>query len=144
MSTLSIWRKKYAQRRLLYHDFRIQQVKVRIERAGAETLLARRKGDPGAATDPVRKEITQIEDRLAVLSAGQKVLDEELEGLKGVDLGIHGAAVQVLDLAAIKEDIAQMEDAARKVGAEVEALTVELSAPARIRLIDLAEVPHRP
>ena len=110
----------------LYHDLRTQRVKLRIERAEAETILARRKGAPGAGNDPVRKEIAQIEDRLAVLSAGQKVLDEELER---VSHEIHGAGDRDLDLESVKDDIAQMEDSSRKVSAEVEALNVELQAP---------------
>ena len=52
----------------LYHDLRTQRVKLLLERAEAETLLARRKKAEGAATEPVRKEIAQIEDRLAVLN----------------------------------------------------------------------------
>ncbi len=124
----------------LYLDLRTQQVKLRIERAEAETILARRKGAPGAGNDPVRKEIAQIEERLAVLSAGQKVLDEELER---VSHEMHGAADRGLDEAALKEDIAHLEDSARKVAAEVEALNVELAVPPRIRIIEDA-VPPRP
>jgi hypothetical protein len=124
----------------LYHDLRTQRVKLRLERAEAETLLARRKEVPGSATDPVRsKEIAQIEDRLAVLSAGQKVLDEELEQASNE---MRGAADQSLDLKAMIDEIAQVEDASRMIGAEVEALNVELEAPARIRLIEDAVSPR--
>ena len=85
----------------LYQDLRIQRVKLRLERAEAETLLARRKGVPGAATDQVRsKEIAQLEDRLDVLNAGQKVLDEELQRIERPSHDPRGTADQNVDLKA--------------------------------------------
>jgi len=125
----------------LSRDLRTRRVKLRLERSEAETLLARRKGVPGAATDQVRsKEIAQFEDRLAVLSAGQEVLDEELERLSHE---IRGAANQELDRKAMNDDIARLEEVSRKIGAEVEALNVQLQAPPRIRVIEEA-APARP
>jgi hypothetical protein len=121
--------------RRLYHDLRTRRVKLRLEQAEAETLLARRKKAEGSATDPARKEMAQLEDRLAVVIAGQKVVDEELERLTHE---VHRAAIQDLDLKELKDDMAQMEDAARKVAAEVEALIVELEGPPRIRVIEVA------
>ena len=121
----------------LYQDLRLQRVKLRLERAEAETLLARRKGVPGAATDQVRsKEIAQLEDRLDVLSAGQKVLDEELEKLERPSHDLRLTADQNVDLKAINDDIAESEDTSRKLGAKLEALAVELEAPPRVRLIE--------
>jgi len=123
----------------LYLDLRTQRVKLLLERAEAETLLARRKKAVGVPTEPVRKEIAQIEDRLAVLTARQTVLDEELSRVK---LEMREAANQDLDLSALKDDITQMENSNRKVGAEVEALNTELAAPPRIRIIEEA-IPTR-
>jgi hypothetical protein len=123
----------------LYQDLRTQQVKFRLERAETETLLARRKGIAGAATDQVRgKEIAQLEDRLAVLIASQKVLDEELERLIQE---MHVAADRGLDQEDMKDGIAQMEEVTRKIGAEVEALNAELAAPSRIRILEQAVPP---
>ncbi len=125
----------------LYHDLKTQRVKLRLERSEAETLMARRKGVPAAATDQVRsKEIAQFEDRLAVMSAGQKVLDEELERLSH-EMG--GAANQELDRKAMNDDIARLEEVSRKIGSEVEALNVQLQAPPRIRVFEEA-APARP
>ena len=59
----------------LKQDLRSLQVKLRIDQAGAEALLARRKNPEGAATDQSRKEIAQIEDQLAVLSAQRKAVE---------------------------------------------------------------------
>ena len=92
-----------------------------------------------AQDDATRKEIAAIEDRLAVLDARQRVLDEELERSAHE---MHAAAVQELDLKGLKDDIERMEDIARKISAEVEALNVELVAPPRIRLIDGAAPPR--
>jgi hypothetical protein len=122
----------------LYQDLRGQRVKLRLERAEAETLLERRKKSEGAQADATRKEIAAIEEGLAVLNARQRVLDEELERLAHE---MHAAAVQELDLKALKDEIELIDDAARKVAAEFEALNVELEAPPRIRIMDLA-APH--
>jgi len=123
----------------LYHDLRTQRVKLLLERAEADTLLARRKKAVGLPTEPVRKQIAQIEDRLAVLIARQTVLDEELSRVK---LEMREATNQQLDLEALNDDITQMENSYRKVGAEVEALNIELGAPPRILILDLAGAPR--
>jgi uncharacterized protein involved in exopolysaccharide biosynthesis len=122
----------------LFHDLRTQRVQLRLERAEAETLLARRKKSAAADTDPIRKEIAQLEDRLAVVTARQTVLDDELER---VTHQMRGSSVQALDLKEIQEDIAHMQDAYRKVSAEIEALNIELEAPPRVRVIEDAVSP---
>jgi hypothetical protein len=122
----------------LYQDLRGQRVKLRLDRAEAETLLERRKKSEGAQADATRKEIAAIEEQLAVLNARQRVLDEELERFAHE---MQAAAVQELDTKATEHEIELMEHAARNVAVEVEALNVELEAPPRIRIIDLA-APH--
>ncbi len=122
----------------LYHDLRSQLIKHRMERAEVEALLERRKNAGGAAADAARREMPQLEDRLAALIAGQKVLDEELERLAE---DRNEANRRELELRDVKEDIAQMQEAYRKISAEVEALSIELDAPPRIRLIDEASAP---
>jgi hypothetical protein len=131
--------KKDVLHRLAY-DLRTRRLQLRLERTEAETLLERRKKADGSATEPARKEIAALEDRLAVLKASQTVLDEELERLAGE---MQHAAILELDLEQHKDEIAQMEETARKIGAEVEALNIEIQAPPRIRLIDDA-VPAGP
>jgi hypothetical protein len=123
----------------LYHELRSQQVKLRLERVEAETLLARRKRAEGAATEPARKEMAQVEDRLAVAMAQEKVLDQELERVAHELREDAGQTLNSgLSLRALEDEIAQMKEAARKVAAEVEALNLELDAPPRIRLIEEA------
>src|SRR5262249_47334549 len=123
----------------LYYDLRTRRIQLRLERAEVETLLARRKKGEGAATDPARKEIAQLEDRLAVLTASQSALDEEFERLTHE---MHGAARLGLDLESNKEEIAFMEEAVRNIAAEVEAMAIELEAPPRIRVIQDAVSPN--
>jgi len=124
----------------LYQNLMTQRLQLRLERTEAETLLARRKkaASRRAGTEPNPKEIDQIEDRLAGLIARQKVLDEELENMRQTEMI---SRQNTLDLEDLKDDIAQMQASARKIGAEVEALNIELGAPPRVRLIDLAEPP---
>jgi hypothetical protein len=121
----------------LYHEVRSRRIKQRIERAEIETLLERRK-KAGGTTDADRQEILRLEDRLAVVTAGQKVVDQELERLAEE---MHGSTIHVLDLKSVEDEIALLEETRRKVAAEVEALTLELQAPPRIRLLDMAVPP---
>jgi len=127
-----------AQSRLLSNLIN-QRFQVRLERAEAETILERRKKARGAASDQGRKEIDQIEERLAVLDARGKVMDEYLSFLRA-----HlGQEPNSADLAEAKDEIAQVEASARRVGAEVEALAVELNAPPRVRVIETAAMPRK-
>jgi hypothetical protein len=124
----------------LYRDLQAQQIKLRMERAEVEVLLERRKKDGGPTTDAGRKEAAQLEDRLAVLAAGQKVIDEELERLTE---DVRRAAARALDQRSEQVEIDQIEQAYQKVAAEVEALAVEIEAPPRVRLIDMATAGKR-
>jgi hypothetical protein len=126
----------------LYHDLRAQRVKLRLERAEAETILARRKKVERAPLDVIHKEIAQLEDRLAVLISQEKGLDEELERMT-LHLRRDNSSLvsNTLDLAALKDEIAQVENKARQVASEVETLSIELRAPSRVRLIERAVVP---
>jgi hypothetical protein len=121
----------------LYNDLRSQQVKLRLQRVEAETLLARRKKAEGAATDPAHKEMAQIEDRLAVAIAQEKLLGQELERVVH-ELRADGSQTlrNEFHREVLQDEIAQMERAASKVADEVEALNIELQAPPRIRLIE--------
>ena len=102
-----------------------QRLKLRLDQAEAETLLRRRQKAANRESDSVRKEIGQLEDRLAILTAREKVLHEELDQVTGKKRSL---AQGTLDLKEQSEEIAQMEAAALKVGAEVEKLNIELDA----------------
>jgi hypothetical protein len=121
----------------LYEKLVAKRVELRLDRAEVETLLARRKKSVGRAgvADPVRMEIDQLEERLAINDARQHALGTELEQLTQK---LRGATHSSLDLDELNEEIAQMEDASRAIGAEIEKLNTELFAPPRVRLIEEA------
>ena len=123
-----------------YQILLTQSVKLPLDRAETETLLGRRRTSAGAQTDHVRKEIAQLEDLLAVLTAQEKVLNDQLKQTAGE---IWKPAGQELDLETHKAEIALMEDVfSGKILAEIEALNVELGAAPRVRLIEDAVAPR--
>jgi hypothetical protein len=117
-----------------------QRLKLRLDHAAAETVLGRRQKAANRETDPVRKEIAQLEDRLAVLTAQDKVFQDELSQVAGKKRSAVEASLVLMEL---NDEIAQLENAARKVGAEVETLNIELGAPPRVRIIDNAVPPKQ-
>lgn len=77
----------------------------------------------------------------------ERAMLEDLEGrlkseIDSIKVTNHSLTVNTLDLQSIKDDVTQLEAAATKVASEVEALSVEVSAPPRIRPIDDAVVPR--
>jgi hypothetical protein len=119
-----------------------ERLKLQLDQAEAETLLARRKAATGPGSDTVRTEIVQLEDRLAVAVARRKVVDEELGRLRHGDSSRQQVVIRrKLDLTEMNRDIANMEESSRKIGAEVEKLRVELGAPPRVRTIEDAAPP---
>jgi uncharacterized protein involved in exopolysaccharide biosynthesis len=119
----------------LSHTLWSERLKIRLDHAEAETLLARRKAAAGSLSDTIKKEIAQIEDRIAVLAARQKVIDQELERASHATLNRPQVTSRKLDLSEMREEITMLEESQHKIGAEVEKLAVELGAPPRIRTI---------
>jgi hypothetical protein len=131
------------KKKVVPHLYR-ERIQLRLERTEAETLLERRKQEEKERPDPTgkesaRKEIARLDERIAVLNARQRVLDEELEHLNREIRTADGLAA---DAKQFEEDIAQMEEVARKVAREVEVLNLELEAPPRIRPVDDAVAPR--
>ena len=77
--------------------------------------------------------------RKDVLANYEKVLEKEVERL---DKETHALNRDSLDLQSLQDEIANADAAAKKIGAEVETLTVELEAPPRVRSIEKAEIPR--
>lgn len=125
-------------RRVATDELVVQRVRLQVERATVESRRAHRRKAVGPATDSLRKETEEIEETLAGLLAQEKVIDTELKQIGGA---IQNVANPTLDLEALKTDIALMESTYRKVAAEVEALSVELGAPPRVRTIEDAVPP---
>ena len=128
------------QNRVVHRHERLldQRLKLRLDRAEAETLLGRRQTAANRESDAVRKEIAQLEDRLAVLTAHGKVLEEELSQASREQ---RRATTTALALKELDGEIAQLEEATRKIGTEVEAINVALGTPARVRIIENAAPP---
>jgi len=82
--------------------------------------------------DGTTQELAMLDDLEQRLKAEIKSISEE--NLAQTD--------RTLDLQALQDDIAQMQSSALKVGAEVEALNVELKAPPRVRSIEDALPPR--
>ena len=116
-----------------------QRVDLQSERAGVEARLAwcRKAGHP--PTDAARGEIDRLEGRRADLMAQEKVLDERLEQRARE---ARKAADQAPERELLKAEITEMANTYRKVAAEIEALSIELEAPPRIRLIEEAAPPR--
>jgi len=122
----------------LHHGLWMRRIDLELERASAESRRAQLKKAAGPAIDPVRKETDQIEETLAGLTAQEKVIDEGLERLAGE---IRQAADREQNLEEIKAEVDLIEVTYRRIGAEIEALNVELGAPPRIRTIEDAVPP---
>jgi polysaccharide biosynthesis transport protein len=89
-------------------------------------------GDQVTKSDGIEQERAMLEDL-------EKQLTNELNA---TNVGNQALTKTTLDLQTHQDEVAQMEDAATQIGKEVEALTVELRAPARIRKIEDAVVPR--
>lgn len=114
---------------------RLMQSELRLEEAEARTLLGRRKAQADAGTESVRKEIAQIEDRLAVLKARRDALAEELSPAPAaVSQPVH-------DLSDFQAELKHMEETAEQINREAEILRIELNAPPRIVLLERAAPP---
>ena len=109
-------------------------LRQRVEEIRAEALRAagraRQAQGEGARVDN--------DQTLAILVEQEQMLREQVASL-GTD--IRSGNVKVLDMNYLDDEIALASQAARTVGAEVEALNVELTAQPRIRWIEKAEVP---
>jgi len=81
----------------------------------------------------------QTEQDLAMLNELEQTLKAEL---KTVSQGNQSLTVKTLDLHAIQDEVAQMEEYSAKVATEIESLNVELEAPPRIRIVEDAVPPR--
>jgi hypothetical protein len=130
------------QKRLVRrHDILLdRRLKLRLDRAEAETLLERRKKAANRESDPVRKELAQLEDRLAILTAHERVLQDEQNQVAGEKRRV---AMGSLELKMMNEELVQLEDTARRISTEVERLNIELDAAPRVRIIENAVPPKQ-
>ncbi|MGO9462947.1 MAG: polysaccharide biosynthesis tyrosine autokinase [Isosphaeraceae bacterium] len=122
---------------------------LRQDMAATEKLLNSKRAElrPTAIRELKQKEVTVAVARNGGVAAEQELLilddiEQQLKSqLKSVSEGNQTLTKHTLDLQSIQDDVAQMQQSALRVGAEVEALNVELGAPPRIRTIEDAVPP---
>jgi capsular exopolysaccharide synthesis family protein len=108
-----------------------------LYRAKVRPEVIRRAQEQGAIAEDsegkdIRRELAMLEDLEGRLT------DE----IKSISIDNQKLTANTLDLQTDQDKVEQMKGAATRVNQEVEALTVELEAPARIRTIDDATVPR--
>ncbi|AGA26797.1 GumC family protein [Singulisphaera acidiphila] len=100
-------------------------------------IVARQLQDAGRESSGSKT--TLLQHRISILSKLEGAMEDDVKRLNGRTRSITQNSV---DLFSIQEEIANADEVARTIGKEVEALTVELQAPPRIRLLEKAELPH--
>ncbi len=96
-----------------------------------------------AANPPRQKEggidYSDLRQRIAILEEQEAMLAQDVATLAKETDGINENSI---DLESIKAEIEKMNEAADRVGAEVEALSVELNAPSRVQKLEDAGEPR--
>ena len=121
----------------LQDDLEATKKALASRRKALRPIVLRQLQEHGVSEQVARGGATEQE--LAVLTELESRLNAEIKSVSEVN---RSMTVNTLDLQAIQDEVAQMQDVADKAGAEVEALNVELEAPPRIRLIEEATVPQ--
>jgi capsular exopolysaccharide synthesis family protein len=120
----------------------------RAELEAARTALAARRKKlypiiaqqlQGMARNEDLLKADSLQDRISVLSKLETELIADVERLSERSRSLTRNS---LDLFSNQEEIANADEVAKVIGKEVEALSVELQAPPRIRLLEKAELPH--
>jgi capsular exopolysaccharide synthesis family protein len=102
-----------------------------------DTIAARlEEGSAGGGVD----RISELKGRLAVLT---RLEESAAEDVKRLTARTNASNETTLDLQSREDDIAHMEQAAKKLGDDLEALKVELKAEQRITERERADVPRR-
>jgi len=122
--------------RHIKQDITTTQKQLKSKRAALRGEAIRELQEKATSDRSVRGD--GLEQELAYLDEIEQQLTAQL---KTISAGNKDLTDNTLALQTIQDDIAQMQAAAAKVGNEVEALNVELTAPSRIRLIEEAVTP---
>ncbi len=117
-----------------------ESLRVKLEKGEAEALLEVKKAAKDGGDD-ARKAIAALEERLTVLAKQERLLAEDKSRLYAES---HSLDLAAMDKEASRDHIHPSEEIARLVGAEVEALKLELEAPNRVQLVERAMATTRP
>ncbi|SIN67723.1 capsular exopolysaccharide family [Singulisphaera sp. GP187] len=127
-------------------DPSLKKYRDELEAARAELVAQRRKlypiiqqqlQDMGRDDDDSSEAL--LPHRISILAKLETLLASDVKRLSERSASITQNSV---DLFSVQEEIANADEIARTIGKEVEALTVELQAPPRIRLLEKAELPR--
>jgi succinoglycan biosynthesis transport protein ExoP len=112
---------------------------VAAEMASASSLAAR-VGPVTVAEAPGLTDLARAQAKVAVWKSYGEALSEDIERLQSE---LKETSDKGLDLENERAEIAIATEVARKVGAEIEAVQVELQAPERITLLAEAKIPNK-
>ena len=121
-----------AQRMKAAASASLQEIRARLRPAIAEQARAR----PGGAPS----DLARLKQQVDVWAAYRDAMDLDIKQLQAETKQVSEKG---LDLENEREEIAVSNDVARKVGAEVEAVQVELAAPRRIQVLADAVIPKK-
>jgi capsular exopolysaccharide synthesis family protein len=123
---------------VLYLDREIAGVRATLEkrRAALRPVVAERLGRRERTGlenehDQVRWQVEMLKEQERTLLAQVATLEQEIKSFSIKSMDVHW----------LEDEITLAAEAAKTVGAEVQAMNVELQAPPRIRLIEKAETP---
>jgi succinoglycan biosynthesis transport protein ExoP len=133
------------QRVLKLGDVRLKQDRDDIASVEADLKARRDELRPQAEAelrqmvqDKTKAAHAELQERIAVLKAFNDKLNAEAERLRNETRSLGQGAVNIEDY---RQEIDQLGDVTKRVGNEVERLTVELDAPSRVRLLEDAVAP---
>jgi hypothetical protein len=111
-----------------------QALKKRQDKIKPDVLAELRK----QAQEKAQAEMASTKDQIALLRKYIEILDEDE---KRLDEGDRRSNAGFLNLESLKTEIAQVEAVARRIGAEIQTMEVELRAPPRVTLVEHATAP---
>jgi polysaccharide biosynthesis transport protein len=127
------------------NDPALLAVRKQLEAAQQELAALRARLRPtivaeirNAALRDDRDNLTKLQAQVSVMKMYKEAVHQDVERLQEETKVINRGS---MDLSQQQDEIQLVGETARKIGAEVEAMEVELGAPPRIRVIDRAVVP---
>jgi capsular exopolysaccharide synthesis family protein len=123
--------------RALRDDVQVKRSALAKRRADLRPLMLRKYREQSDRSSIDRR--IELEQELAILDDLDRQLSREIDTLTQ---GNKSFTTQTLDLRSIQDDTTHKEEAALRIGAEIEALNVELEAPPRVRTIEDASIPR--
>jgi capsular exopolysaccharide synthesis family protein len=119
---------------------KLQKQRKEYEDRLRDQLRASRSDRPAAPRSQAESRLAALEDEIAALLDMERDLEREVSRSTG---GTKKLGTQALEMETIQEEIGSALEMAKLVGAEIEALKIELKAPDRVRLLEEAKAPPR-